>query len=267
MSSDGCEIAYWTSGNLEAPSIIFLHGFALDHSVWSAQFADQRLLDAFRLVAVDLRGHGVSGRPRDEAAYNDGALWANDLRAVISACELQNPVVVAWSFAGRMINDYLRHFGSSALAGINYIAAATLAYREAVGPGHAILNELCLAGAVEELAMRRFVEELLNHRLGTPWFDHLTHVISQMTPPERARLRGRALDYDGVLASLTLPVLLSHGGKDQIVLPCLAQRLQEVLSNSHASIYPDAGHAPFLEDANRFNLELKDFVNAANLGR
>lgn len=266
-SSDGCEIAYWAGGNPNGPSIIFLHGFALDHSVWSEQFADRSLADQFRLVAVDLRGHGRSGRPSLASAYNNGALWADDLKAVITACELENPVVVAWSFAGRMVNDYLQYFGSSTLAGVNYIAAATLAYREAVGPGHVILGDLCLEGDDAELVARRYVDGLLPHAPGTPLFDNLTYVVSQMTPAERGRLRGRALEYEEVLASLELPVLISHGADDQMLLPCLAERLHEVISDSRTSIYPGVGHAPFMENPSRFNLELKQFVIEANLVR
>lgn len=264
-SSDGCEIAYWTSGNPTGRSIIFLHGFALDHSVWSAQFADPRLSNEFRLIAVDLRGHGMSGRPADEAAYANGALWADDLKAVITACKVDHPVIVAWSFAGRMLNDYLQAFGSSTLAGINYIAAASLAYREAIGPQHAILSDLCVEGNVGELAARSYVEALLNDASGTPLFDKLAHVVRQMTPTERGRLRGRTLDYDNALASLKLPVLISHGGSDQMVLPCLADRLNEMISSSRTSIYDGVGHAPFLENADRFNLELRELVIAANL--
>ena len=43
------------------------------------------LADIFRLVAMDLRGHGLSDKPRE--GYGDSKLWADDVHAAIQALE------------------------------------------------------------------------------------------------------------------------------------------------------------------------------------
>jgi len=64
------------------------------------------------LILPDLRGHGASGRLADPAAYANGRLWADDLAAVLRLAEGAAAVAVAWSFAGRMLLDYVRHHGT-----------------------------------------------------------------------------------------------------------------------------------------------------------
>jgi pimeloyl-ACP methyl ester carboxylesterase len=265
MSSDASAIAYWEGGNRLGPAIIFLHGFATDHSVWVNQFSDSALCARYRLIAPDLRAHGQSGRTGAAHALTDAQQWADDLAALIHACALEKPVIVAWSFGARMLNDYLKHYGASALAGINYVAAATLAYREAIGPGHAMLADLCADDqAVCTAAAERFVEEVFRVRPGDAVFGHLQRTIAEVALDHRQRMRSRMLDYDQMLAELALPVLVTHGDEDSFVLPCLAIRLQQVLRNAGVSHYPGVGHAPFWENPARFNAELSAFVQEAH---
>ena len=116
-------------GRPEGPPIILLHGFSQCHLCWYRQF-EGRLAERFRLIAPDLRGHGGSAKPEDRAAYSDGALWADDLAAVIGTLGLERPIVVAWSYAGAMVCDYLRHRGTAEIAGVNFVGAVVK-----LGPG------------------------------------------------------------------------------------------------------------------------------------
>ena len=84
---------------------------------------------------------------------------------------------------------------------------------------------------------------------------------NMVVPPEvRAALISRDLDNDDILSTLTIPVLVSHGRSDNIVLPSMAEHIVTVCPTAQSSWYDDTGHMPFLEDADRFNRELADFV-------
>src|SRR5882724_4028046 len=100
-------------GRPDAPPILFVHGWSQHHLAWRHQF-ESALADEFRLVAVDLRGHGMSEAPTTVEAYTDGDLWAADIAAVIEQRELVRPVLVSWSFGGFVISDYLRLHGDAA---------------------------------------------------------------------------------------------------------------------------------------------------------
>jgi len=61
----------------------------------------------FRIVAYDLRGHGLSDKPSDRAFYQEGKRWADEMHAVITAKRLRKPVVAGWSMGGRVLRTYL----------------------------------------------------------------------------------------------------------------------------------------------------------------
>ena len=83
-------------GRPDGQPIVLIHGWSQNHLCWAHQY-DSALADEFRLVAFDLRGHGMSDAPLDAAHYTDATLWADDLAAVIEALDLPRTVLVGWS--------------------------------------------------------------------------------------------------------------------------------------------------------------------------
>lgn len=112
-------------GNPEGPAILFVHGWSQCDQCWSSQVNSQ-LAAAFRVVTFDIRGHGMSEKPLDPSCYADERLWAEDLAAVIDQTRLERPVVVAWSYGGLIVTDYVRAHGDAAIGGIDLVAAAVL---------------------------------------------------------------------------------------------------------------------------------------------
>ena len=68
--------------------IVLIHGISQSHQCWTRQY-DSSLVDEFRLVAYDLRGHGMSETPADAASYRDERMWADDLAAVVDHLGLE----------------------------------------------------------------------------------------------------------------------------------------------------------------------------------
>src|SRR5258708_3849375 len=84
-------------GRPDAPPILFVHGWSQHHLAFGRQ-VESSLADEFRLVAMDLRGHGMSDAPTDVEAYTNGDLWAADIAAIIAQRGLVRPILVGWSF-------------------------------------------------------------------------------------------------------------------------------------------------------------------------
>jgi pimeloyl-ACP methyl ester carboxylesterase len=89
----GTRVHYRVWGEEGAPGVVLVHGGAA-HSGWWDHVAPQ--LTGHRVAAIDLSGHGDSGRRR---AY-DGHLWAEEVLAVAAAEELDRPLVVGHSMGG-----------------------------------------------------------------------------------------------------------------------------------------------------------------------
>jgi non-heme chloroperoxidase len=265
VARDGTELAVFEAGSATGVELIFLHGFAMNHSVWQRQFADERLSATCRMLAFDLRGHGESGKPSRADAYATGEIWADDLADVIEHCKLRRPIAIAWSFAGRTINDYLKKYGESRLAGINYIAAASIADLSLLLPDHVLPEQMCSEDPVEvELSAQKWITRIFGEEPGSATFNRL-YDIATSTPANTKRFfRARPLDYAALLPTIALPVLATQGESDLILKPELMRRLAGIVKNGRASIYPEAGHAPFYDQANRFNAELLAFAKSCH---
>ncbi len=87
---------------------------------------------------------------------------------------------------------------------------------------------------------------------------------NMVVPAEvRAAVLRREANPGDLLAKLTCPVLVSHGSEDPLMLPAMAQFTASQVKGARLSLYDGIGHAPFYEDAPRFNRELAEFVRAA----
>jgi non-heme chloroperoxidase len=105
-SADGTAISTQEFGSAAGRPILLLHFFGGSHLMWMPQL-DSELARDFRLVTLDHRGHGESGKPSEDAAYNDGERFADDIHAVITQLQLEKPILVGWSMSGVLVGDYL----------------------------------------------------------------------------------------------------------------------------------------------------------------
>jgi pimeloyl-ACP methyl ester carboxylesterase len=255
-------------GDPQGPPIVFVHGWSQSQLCWSRQTAGT-LADDFRIVTFDLRGHGMSEKPPEAEHYVDARLWAEDLNAVIEVLELDRPVLVAWSYGGYVVTDYLRAYGEDAIAAVDLVGGAVLRTPtfDHIGPG---LLENAGDACGPDLpagiaAIQRFLRACTAKPLGAEdWSAALAW--NMVVPPEvRGALFAREIDADDVLSRLSVPVLVTHGRGDAIVLPSMGEHVLEVCPTARASWYADIGHLPFVEDPARFDRELRELAGIAVL--
>ena len=72
----------------------------------------------------------------------------------------------------------------------------------------------------------------------------------------RASLAAREIDCDDVLHALDVPLLVTQGRADSVVLPAMAEHVLATCPTAEASWYDGVGHVPHLEEPGRFNREL-----------
>lgn len=298
-SADGVNLAVVESGNREGPAILFVHGFSQSAASWRQQMLGD-LADTYRMVAFDLRGHGYSSKPETPESYVASQLWADDIAAVIEAKGLSDVTLVGWSYGGLPLLDYVQAHGQDKLAAMVFVATGyNLDLRPpdaggpepVLGPG-VIENTAPMAGVPagppgadldgcgaadtcgtyeRQLAgTKRFLEmvpgspfsaeisdEALAYNLQTPPYVRRSMVIDRFVV-------GGPLDHSPTLGTIKVPALFIHGSKDQHVLPRSTEIMQELIDASGGQtkrlIYEGIGHAPFIEAADRFNIDLADFI-------
>ena len=252
-------------GRRDAPPILFVHGWSQHHLAFRRQF-ESALADDFRVVTFDLRGHGMSEAPDKVEAYTSGDLWAADIAAVIEQRDLKRPVIVAWSYGGYVVSDYLSAFGDGAVAGVNYVGWSVVVGEPEphfTGRGFHDFHE----GSVSEdmpsaiAAMRGFVHACLGKAIPA---EDLEMMIAFNCMTQRftryALTQRKTVDYAPVLAKLKIPVLISHGLAKTVALPIAAEYALQSCPTATGSYYEGVGHAPFIEEPERFNRELAAFA-------
>lgn len=93
-AEDGVRISYTSEGHGE-PAIVFIHGWTCDHTYWRFQVPEFR--KSFRVIAIDLPGHGASGADRNSWTYEG---LSSDVAAVVRGLELEQVVLVGHSMGG-----------------------------------------------------------------------------------------------------------------------------------------------------------------------
>jgi non-heme chloroperoxidase len=263
---DGLTISAQEYGNPNGPGIVFIHGFSQSHLSWMRQ-TDSELAKDFHIVTYDLRGHGNSDKPLEAARYRDSKAWGDEVQAVIDAAGLKRPVLVGWSYAGRVISDYVATHGAGGISGIDFVDASIKFIPEYVGDN---LKNLPLMASEDMLtninATRVFLHGCFSKQPSVDDFETML-AFNMMVPPKvRAGLSGRPLDATEIMAKLTIPVLVSHGAEDKNAKVETAKYTASVIPGAKLSVYDGIGHSPFYEDAPRFNSELAALVRAANKG-
>jgi pimeloyl-ACP methyl ester carboxylesterase len=264
IGGDGIELNVAETGDPDGQPILFIHGYTQSRLSWLKQL-ESDLAEDFRLVAMDDRGHGDSEKPED--AYDDSELWADDVQGVIEALDLDEPALVGWSYGGLIIADYLASYGDEHIAGINYVGAISKIGTE---DATAVIGEDfmdCVPGFESDDAttsaetLETFVERC-TYRDPSPRDLYFMLGFNVIVPPHvRTGLHRRTVTHDDDLRAVDVPVLITHGEEDTIVLPEAGREHAELIDDATTSFYPETGHSPFWERPERFNRELREFVS------
>src|SRR5262249_24978801 len=177
---------------------------------------------------------------------------------------LKRPVLVGWSYGGRIMADYLKIHGTANLTGLNYVDSGQKADPAFVGPNPKNLPLM----AAEDLAVNIAPTPDLLHgcfsKQPTQEEYETMLAFNMMVPPKvRLGLSNRPLDIDDLLRSLKLPVLVTHGSDDKNSNLIAAEYTAKMIPGAKLSVYQGIGHSQFFEDPQRFNAELAAFATSA----
>lgn len=261
----GSKLFVETTGDPGNPPILFIHGLSLCRLSWDGQF-ESDLADRFYLVRMDNRGHGLSEKPEDLAAYQEGKNWADDIAAVIRELNLDRPVLSGWSYGGFILCDYVRHRGQEGIAGLSFVNGATEFGRDEAmamfGPELLGLAEGLLSndGAISSAALQGFAEILTFGDLDPHDFYLFLGIMAAVPPYVRQGMFTREINNEDILQGLTVPVLIQQGEEDRVVLKAAADNIARLVPSTTKAYYPKCGHMPFYEVTERFNQDLGAFV-------
>ena len=264
---NGDKIAFYDKGNKANPVLFFIHGFSQSSLCWKYQF-NSDLLSKFRLISIDIRGHGSSDKPQKQEAYNNHIPYAYDLNAVINSLGLSDIIPVCWSMAGNWICDYIREFGEKKLKKLILVGATTQ-------QGTPVTENFFGKGAIDNLnnlfdlntytnikATKAFVNACRSGKHDKIDFEEILSYNMIVSPKIRHWVLSRVSDNSDIIKKLNLDTLQIHGNEDKIVLPFAGEfTINQIKhNNKKLKLYNGVGHSPFIEASELFNKDLSDFA-------
>lgn len=265
---DGCPLYYTDEGS--GRPIVLLHGLMLTAShFWQANRA--ALAKEHRLITVDHRSHGLSGKPMGGHSIRQ---CADDLKLLLDALKVEGALLGGVAFGAMVMLEYLRHHGNHRLAGLAIIEAQ-VRLTNATDWEHPTFGNFPLEAGQGFVAAcresRAPLKGFLDGAFASPppeaemaamqaetWLTPTAAVIEYIEDMLRA-------DYRADIAKISLPTLFLYGRGNNMTLPTeLGRWLHGQLPGSQFIAFEHSGHSPFFEEPERFNAELIRF--AAGLG-
>jgi pimeloyl-ACP methyl ester carboxylesterase len=237
----------------EGPALILTHGYSATSAMWAGQVAP--LSEHFTVVSWDMRGHGQSDYPEDQAAYSEEATVA-DMAALLDAVGTRDAIVGGLSLGGYMSLAFHRahpertrallivdtgpgYKNDQARDGWNANAIARAERFEAEGFG-----DLTKASAEVRLARHRDA--------------------SGLARAARGMLTQRDARVIESLPGIKVPAVVIVGADDTPFLAA-SDYMAAKIPGAKKVVIPGAGHSANLDQPQAFNAALLDFLRGAGL--
>jgi 3-oxoadipate enol-lactonase len=254
IESDGARIWYTIDGSDDAPALLLLHSVGTSHALWDAQLPP--LVDRYRLIRYDARGHGKSSAPPGEFTIEQ---LGRDALAVLDAAGVKSAVVCGVSIGG-LTSIWL---GQHAHERVAKLVLANTAARIGTAEGWSermrMVREVGMAAAAEQSLPRWFTDEF---RAAHPDVMARYRQIASACPLESyigacAALRDTDLRRD--LHRITAPTLVVAGSRDLSTTVADSEYLRDNIPEAWMEVL-EAAHLANVERPEEFSALLADFL-------
>src|SRR6266540_4511733 len=252
---DGVPIHYSVQGKGE-PALVFIHCGGCNRNIWDNQvtvFAKN-----YRVVTIDLPGHGESGQERKNWSVES---FADDVNTVITKLNLKRVVLIGSSMGGPIVVEATRRMPDRVVA---IVPVDTLQNVENKVPPAQLAEVIKQLRADYKTAMTGFLNQFL-FSANTP-IAVKNRIISEVTsrPPELSiRILEGILAYDAVpaLGKIKVPIRAINSDLN----PTNLEINRKYAPQFDAVIIKGSGHYPMLENPERFNELLADILRSLQL--
>ncbi len=266
-TKDGAKIYYQDHG--AGQPILLVHGWLCSCRFWQKNVPE--LANEFRVVTVDLRGHGNSSKTLAGLTI---AQYARDVRQVVERLGLQDVVLVGWSLGGPVVLSYYEQCSTdSRLKALGLVDTSPFPFSPADWNSHALRNygfdAMNATFATFTADPRKFAVAFTNRMFKQKPSDaDVDWIAAEMlkTPPWIAQAIYSDFvmsDFARILPSVELPLIVCAA--DSGVFPkgiAMGKGLADQAPHGTFVPFEDAGHILFYEQPQKFNAALADFIKA-----
>jgi len=256
-------VSYTDDGPGNAPSIIFIHGFPLNKSMWRNQV--DALKESYRVITYDIRGHGNTENGTVEFSIE---LFVRDLISFMDTMKIDRTILCGFSMGGyialKAVTNYSTRFIALILSNTNCTADSpeAIAYRMRT-------IEILKEGTIGKFADVN-LKKLFANDSSTDTIPEIELAREMIVNTSKKSLCSTLLALStrdetcSVLAGIKVPVLILVGKEDVITPPEAAMFMHKKIKGSTIHIIEHAGHLCNLEKPGEFNDQLKKFLSSIN---
>ncbi len=253
-------LGYVDTGNPKGHAIVLIHGYTDNARDWVPLYP--YLSPRYRLILVDLRGHGQSSKP--ECCY--GRLdFAYDIKLLLDALQISRADIVGHSLGSIIAQTFAEVWPERTSRVV--LIASTGGSRVDVPP---VPPKFDFAGEIRKL--KEPIEA--DSPFMVSWWDSPTPVDPDFIRRQRKdsaaiplrvwlAILEQALTVDDLqktLPKLKAPTLLIWGSEDPIMQEDVRQTLRDALPHAKVKIFDHLGHNPFWEDPRAVAVVINDFL-------
>ncbi|HEX6730034.1 MAG TPA: alpha/beta fold hydrolase [Pyrinomonadaceae bacterium] len=251
------ELAYDDVGS--GPAIVLIHGYPFNRTMWDEQVAALR--DNYRVIRLDLRGHGESESSEGPATMN---LMAQDITSLLDQLDIGRAVIGGLSMGGYVTLAFHRLFPARVeklLLADTRAQADTEENKKVRGEQAQKILAEGMGGIADMMLPKLLAPETVSKR---PEVVKRVRTMMLQTKPEGAAsaLRGMAGREDQTerLSEIKVPTLILVGRDDAITPVADSEMMHAAIAGSRFLVIENAGHVSNIEQPEQFNKALIDFL-------
>ncbi len=239
--------------------IIFLHAFPLNRTMWAKQ--EEALSSQFRIITIDLRGHGESDAPLRHYSLDQAA---DDVRGLLDHLSIRQAVFVGLSMGGYILFAFHRKYAGYAKG---LVLADTRAQADTDEGKQARFE---MAQIAYKQGARAIADMMIPKLLSPATIRTRPELVQRVrTMIEGNQISGIAGDLmamaqrpDSIplLKRISCPAQIIVGELDLPTPPSDAKLMTDNIPNAHLAIIPEAAHLSNLEQPRLFNETVRAFV-------
>jgi len=251
-------VSYTDEGSVDAPVIIFIHGFPLNKSMWNKQM--EALKDNYRVIAYDIRGHGDSDAGNEEFSIE---LFVSDLLSLMNVLKIDKASLCGLSMGGYIVLNAIENhpvrFEALVLSDTNCIADPPQVKQKRMDTIESI-RKFGVEKYVDDSIMQLFApESFTTHKKAISDVKEMILNTSEQSLSKTLHALAQRKATCSKLPEITIPVLFLVGEEDQITPPEASELMNQKIKKSTMHIISHAGHLSNLENPDEFNEHIKTF--------
>jgi non-heme chloroperoxidase len=251
-TSDGIRIHYLEAGS--GRPIVFIPGWTMPAWIWQKQIDE--FSKKYHVIAVDPRSQGESDKPTYGHLLETRA---RDYKELVDHLGLKRPVLVGWSMACGELAKYAEQFGSDNVGGFVLVDGflSDKASSEMVAAISGWMNQL---QQDRQKQADGFIRSMFKKPQPEDYLKRLIDASTQVPADTAVVLIYNMIgvkDFSPGLAKMNRPVLFAYQPESQPSADFLKSKLGDRVRMER---FDGDGHALFVDDPEKFNQMLEDFV-------